>query len=433
VSVARAPEQLIVRRARLRIALMVGSSIGALLALAGGISYGVLLHSQESQIQRELAWGAKYGATQGPPGCSWIFVSERGLTDTGANLPPRGFPLKSAIDTVALTRVPESTRITRNGTSYYVRTQARGDGIVQVVFDARFQLADRRHLLLAFALAAGVAILAAMLTGIVVARRAVAPLADALCRQRRFVADASHELRTPIVQVHTRAQLLARRAGKDAPAADRRDLELLVGTTHRLGEIVDELLLSARLAAGAADLRPAAPIDLTSLTTDEVGIETERAEAQAVRVVLSTPDSPLFVAGIESALRRMVSELLGNALTHTPAGGQIQVTVRARDRDRVELIVADTGDGFDSADAERLFDRFHRGPGAGDRRFGLGLALLRELVTSHGGTIRAESSPGEGACFTVRLRRIEPFSGAKGKETERSEATATRKTALVSG
>ncbi|WP_245665483.1 ATP-binding protein [Actinoplanes subtropicus] len=88
----------------------------------------------------------------------------------------------------------------------------------------------------------------------------------------------------------------------------------------------------------------------------------------------------------------MVSELLANALSHAPPGGLITVTVRTV-RDHVELAVADTGEGFDPADADRLFDRFHRGGTAGDRRFGLGLALLMEVVTSHGGTIVADACP----------------------------------------
>ncbi|MEU8661142.1 sensor histidine kinase, partial [Actinoplanes philippinensis] len=113
------------------------------------------------------------------------------------------------------------------------------------------------------------------------------------------------------------------------------------------------------------------------------------------------PPRPVPVVGVESALRRVISELLANALHHT-AGGRITVTVLALPA-TAELIVTDTGDGFDPADAERIFDRFHRGPGGGERRFGLGLALLREVVTSHGGTIVAEGHPGMGATFTVRL------------------------------
>jgi two-component system, OmpR family, sensor kinase len=101
----------------------------------------------------------------------------------------------------------------------------------------------------------------------------------------------------------------------------------------------------------------------------------------------------------------VLSELLANALTHLPRDGRISVTVRVPDV--AEVLVADTGNGFDPADTERIFDRFHRGANAGERRHGLGLALLREVVTSHGGTITAAGRPGEGAVFTVRLPTVE--------------------------
>ncbi|GAA1644034.1 sensor histidine kinase [Actinoplanes couchii] len=240
---------------------------------------------------------------------------------------------------------------------------------------------------------AGAGLLAAILAGTLVGRRAVGPLAEALDRQRRFVADASHELRTPIAQVHARAQLLARRAARDG--TDHHDLDRLVDTTRRLGEIVDELLLSARLGTGPDDPSPGVPVDLARLAAEE----TERALTGTTTVTLRAPERPVPVVGVESALRRVVSELLANALAHTP-GGRITVTVRASPA-TAELTVADTGDGFDPADAERIFDRFHRGPDRG--RFGLGLALLREVVTSHGGTIVADGHPGRGAAFTVRL------------------------------
>ncbi|WP_305789498.1 sensor histidine kinase [Symbioplanes lichenis] len=392
-------EQSALRRARLRVTLWVGVTISALLTLGGGISYTALLHSQEEQIARELSYGAAYGTIAGPPGCSWIILYEAGVADTGRNAPPPGLPLRSALDDVARTGAVRTDELTRNGTTYYVRTQPRGTAVVQAVFDARFQLSDRRHLLAAFALAAVAGFLAALLTGILVGRRAVAPLAEALGRQRRFVADASHELRTPIAQVHTRAQILARRARGDA---DRRDYDRLIATTRRLGEIVDELLLSARLAAAPGDSRPTEPVDLSRLASEAVAGETDRAAEKNVHVHLSVPGAPVLVPGIASALHRVVSELLANALTHTPSGGRIDVTLHTTRRG-AHLMVTDTGAGFDPADAERLFDRFHRGAGAGDRRFGLGLALLREVVTSHGGTIAAEAHPGAGATFTVRL------------------------------
>ncbi|WP_089158198.1 sensor histidine kinase [Micromonospora sp. NBS 11-29] len=423
-----ATERAILRRTRLRIALLVGLTIGALLLLAGGISYAVLVRSQEAQIQRELRWGTERGTIAGPPACSWIFRYDGTTVHTGANPPPPGFPLRDALAAVAATGATEITTVARNGTTYHVRTEARDDGVVQAVFDARFQLSDRRHLLLAFSLAAAVGLLAAMLTGVLVGRRAVAPLAEALTRQRRFVADASHELRTPIAQVHTRAQLIARRAGDDGTAANLDDLERLIGTTRRLGEIVDDLLLSARLAAAPADRTPGPPVDLTSLIATAVAAETERAAERQVTLALDAPGDPLPVPGVESALRRVVGELIANALAHTPAGGRITVTLRAVDN-RAEFVIADTGNGFDQADARRIFDRFHRGAESGDRRFGLGLALLQEVVTSHHGTIAAEGHPGRGARFTVRLPRA--CSPVTAGRSARIRSTRPRRSSML--
>ncbi|MFF5078203.1 sensor histidine kinase [Actinoplanes sp. NPDC000266] len=396
-------ERALVRRARLRMGLFVGLAVGVLLTLVGGIAYATLVANQERQIQRELAWGAEHGTVSGPVGCNWIITLSSGVVSAGPVAPPTGFPLRAALDRVAAGGDREITTVARNGTTYHVRTESTARGVVQVVFDARYQLADRRHLLWAFAVAALAGLLAAMATGAVVAQRSVAPLAEALSRQRRFVADASHELRTPIAQVHTRAQMLARRTGRP----ERRDLERLIGTTRQLGEIVDELLLSAQLAADPRHRPAAEAVDLTALATAAAAGEAERAAEREVTLTCSTPGGPVLVAGVESALRRVVCELLANSLKHTPAGGRITVSVRA-DRDRAEVVVADTGDGFDPADADHIFDRFHRGAGAGERRFGLGLALLKEVVTSHGGTITAEGRPGLGATFTVRLPALNP-------------------------
>jgi two-component system OmpR family sensor kinase len=392
-------ERGIVRRARLRMGLFVGLAVGALLGVVGVVAYAGLVRSQDKQISQELSWGVENGVVAGPVGCNWLFRLTGDRLDTGPIIPPAGFPMRADMERVAAGGPPSAARVEANGTTYHVLTEVRGDTVVQAVFDARYQVADRQHLLMAFAVAALIGLLAAGLTGVVVGHRAVAPLAEALERQRRFVADASHELRTPIAQVHTRAQLMARRA-RAAAAPDQGDLERLMGTTRRLGEIVDELLLSARLADDPSG--PVhEPVDMTNLAEATVATEGDRAAERDVKLVLEGPEEPLLVTGIESALRRVVAELLSNSLAHTPAGGKITVSLRLDDD--VVLTVADTGDGFDPADAGRLFDRFHRGAGAGERRFGIGLALLREVVTGHGGTITAEGRPGAGATFTVRL------------------------------
>ncbi|GGK80395.1 sensor histidine kinase [Mangrovihabitans endophyticus] len=418
MTVADAAERGIVRRARWRMGLGVGLAVGALLALLGGIAYAALAHSQERQIHRELAWAAQHGRLAGPPGCTWIVIVDGPAVRYGLAPPPSGFPLRPPVARVSAGATGETSTVRRDGTVYYVRTQPRGDAVVQVIFDARFQMADRRHLLAAFALAAGVGLLAALITGLIVGDRAVAPLVEALGKQRRFVADASHELRTPIAQLHTRAQLLARRARGDVSERDGRDFDRLIASTRRLAEIVDELLLSARLAAVPAD-HAGSVVDLAALARSAVAAEAERATSRGVSVTLVSAGEPVAVPGIESALRRVVSELLSNALTHTPAGGGVTVEVGVRNAG-AELVVADTGAGFPPSDADRLFDRFHRGAGAGERRFGLGLALLHEVVTSHRGRITADGEPGRGARFTVRLPLAAPMTPASPAPPQRS-------------
>ena len=389
-----------VRRAWVRIGASAGLAVCLLIGLIGAIAYLVIWSAQEQQIEQELSRSITAADPSGPPNCTWKFVLRDGVLSTGRVPPPTGFPLRGDMERVAAGGPASKAVVARERTVYHVRTERRGAEVVQVVFDSRYQLADRRHLLLALTLAALVGTIASVVTGLIVGRQAVQPLAEALTRQRRFVSDASHELKTPIAQVHTRAQLLARRvARQDASPEQQADIEKLVGATRRLGEIVDELLLSARLA-GRRTPAPGLPVDLAALAEAAASTDVDRAAERGVTLTLTRPDRPVVVAGVESALRRVVAELVTNALRHTPAGGRIEVTVRAGDR--AELVVSDTGDGFHPADAELLFDRFHRGV-SDERRFGLGLALLREVVTDHGGTITAEGEPGRGATFTVRL------------------------------
>ncbi|WBB50365.1 HAMP domain-containing sensor histidine kinase [Verrucosispora sp. WMMA2044] len=397
-----AAERIVVARARRRVGLLVGLAVTVLVTAVGVLSYGMLIRGQERQIKRELAYTASRGDPSGPPGCTWLFLLHDGEISGGAVPAPSGFPLAAAMSTTARTGIPSETTIERHGTVYFVLTQTRGEDVVQAIFDARYQLADRRHLLVALAVAELLGLVVAVASGAVVGRLAVAPLADSLARQRRFIADVSHELRTPIAQVHTRAQLLARRArAAGVPVEYQSELNRLTGTTRRLGEVVNDLLLSARLAAAPGDGAVADPVDLAAVAEAAVLAENDRAGEQSVLLTFSRPDVPVPVSGVESALRRVISELLTNALTHTPAGGRIDVTVRLPAHDVAELIVADTGNGFDPAD--RIFDRFHSGAGPDKRHTGLGLALLREVVTGHGGTIDARSHPGRGARFAVRL------------------------------
>ncbi|PSL55922.1 phospho-acceptor domain-containing protein [Saccharothrix carnea] len=396
-------ERAVIRRARLRISVLVALAITVLVAFVGGIAYAVMVHAQEAQVTRELRYNAQFGAPSTPPGCTWLFILENGVLDDGVLKVPPGFPLFEDLDAVDATGETIERALERNGTQYLVLTR-RGpaDRTVQAVFDTRYQLADRRHLLLALGIAEVGGLLAAALLGLCVGRGTVAPLAEALARQRRFVTDASHELRTPIARAYTRAQLLARWAkAADLPDDHRDGLDKLATTIRGLGDVVDDLLLSARLSRQPEDLTGRS-VDLAAVAEAAVATEEDRAAERRITLTVTRPDGPVVVHGVETALRRAVDELLANAVRHTPEGGRIDVLLGLRDG-RVELTVADTGEGFDPVEADRLFDRFHRGPGGPERRFGLGLALLREIVTSHGGTVEAVGHPGQGARFTLRL------------------------------
>ncbi|MFI5934226.1 sensor histidine kinase [Actinoplanes sp. NPDC051494] len=109
-----------------------------------------------------------------------------------------------------------------------------------------------------------------------------------------------------------------------------------------------------------------------------------------------------MVPGHQAALRRVLTALVDNALSHTRGGGHVSVEL-GRDKTMITVVVRDDGTGFDPADAERLFARFARGGHGDHRRFGLGLALAREVITGHGGTIEAWGRTGQGAVFTIRL------------------------------
>jgi signal transduction histidine kinase len=303
--------------------------------------------------------------------------------------------------------------ISRGGQSYVLRTQRRSDGIVvQAAWSDAEVSRERRRLVTAVVIAELVGLLLSAVLGLLLARRAIAPLAQAIARQRRFVADASHELRTPLTLLTTRAQLLERslRPKSTSRVADAHaQAEALVVDARRMGDVVSDLLFSASLDAEPARQQP---VDLRRVARDSV--EAARLHAQQRSVALTGPPphgdatAAWVVMGAAVPLRRVVDALVDNAVGHAPEGGTVLVEV-LRDTDSIVLRVSDDGPGIDPSVAPRLFERFAHAPGPanGSSRasFGLGLALVREIVEAHRGTVSGSDGATGGAVFEVRLPR----------------------------
>ena len=224
-------------------------------------------------------------------------------------------------------------------------------------------------------------------------------LGRALESQRKFVADAAHELRTPLAAVQIQAQLLER-----APGGEERQLALQrirVGI-DRASHLVRQLLTLARLAPEAAPV-PAAVVDLGALAREVVAESAPLALRAGIDLGL-TECTAAAVGGDGESLRVMLGNLVDNALRYTPRGGRVDVAVHSGND--VVVTVADTGPGIPAAERERVFDRFYRRLGSGVEGSGLGLAIVREVVVRHGGSVTlGEAAGGSGLRVEVRLPR----------------------------
>ncbi len=227
---------------------------------------------------------------------------------------------------------------------------------------------------------------------------------------RQFVGDASHELRTPLTSIRGFAELY-RQGAVTEPAATGDLLRRIEDEATRMGLLVDDLLLLAR----RDQERPIAtePVELDEVVTSAV--EAARVGAPERVIELDVAGGEHVVLGDESRLRQVVSNLVDNALRHTPVDSPVEVhlgrTTRG-ERDWVELGVRDHGPGLTPEQAERVFERFYRTDSARNRNTGgtgLGLAIVAGVVARHGGTAEVDSTPGDGATFRVLLPAPAPF------------------------
>lgn len=229
-------------------------------------------------------------------------------------------------------------------------------------------------------------------------------LATALDQQRQFMADASHELRTPVSVVRTAAQVTLSKGGRSGDEY-RESLAIVEEQANRLTRLVDAMFLLSRAAAQGVALRTEF-VNLDDIVAETVRAARVLAEHQGVRVAMEGEQEVGF-HGDDGLLRQMVGNLLDNAIRHAEARGAVVVHL-ARSTDRIVLRVSNDGPGIPPADTERIFERFVRiGPSHGG---GLGLPIARWIAEAHGGTLVLESSAPGLTTFVVSLP-TEPVIG----------------------
>ena len=407
------------RRTALRIGIQTAGLLMACLIVVGAVLYLVVVRSQDQQLTQSLTDAVAtaglgndtdhdHDLSQPRGGIQYAVLDHRGLRQS-ADLPPGALDL-DVMRQVAITHRTDRRTVHLSTGAYDVLTAQRGDDTVQVIASRYEQHQERERILGALAVAGGAGLILATSAAAILGRRAVRPMAQALELQRRFVADAGHELRTPLTLLSTRTQMLARRVrSHDLPTEERdrlimRDAEGIVADTASLTSILEELLI-------AADVRTPVshePVDLAALAASAVASAQAAAHEANVTLTVSHDDtSSTVVAGTPSALARSVAALVDNAVEH--AAQRVDVRV-SRNRRWVVVDVVDDGPGIADETLPRMFDRFSsdREPakGSGERRhFGLGLALVSEIASRHGGTVTAQNRqpPQTGAVLRLAI------------------------------
>jgi len=280
-------------------------------------------------------------------------------------------------------------------------------GYVQGGFVLTLHDEQSQSIVAAILLVGVIGLIGAAIVTLIVTGRALVPIRRSFEAQRRFVADASHELRTPAALIRANAEVMER---EGLVADDGRPLVAdIITEADRLGRLVGDLLQLAATDATGIVIDPR-PVDLTGIAADTVRQAEALATERGVRLVAKEDAAPAVVNGDRDRLVQLLLILLDNAFDHSPPDGTVTVGVRRVDH-HVELTVADEGPGIPASERERVFEPFTRLPGVRRDRAGgtgLGLAIARRIATAHRGSIHVAEAPGGGAAFVVSM----PSSGA---------------------
>jgi signal transduction histidine kinase len=246
-------------------------------------------------------------------------------------------------------------------------------------------------------------LLLASVGGYFLASKSLAPIASMLNEQQRFIADASHELRTPLAVLRGETEVAL---GKTRTVEEYQEsLTLIQEEAEQLTRIVEDLFILARQPIQSPTALIKEPVSLTEVVNDCARAAQVLASRKGVRLKLENDSTSIALNADEELIKRMILNLLDNAVKYTPEGGEISLALE-KHNGSAEIVVRDTGIGLSQTDQQRVFDRFYRVDKARSRALGgagLGLSIVRSIVEAHGGNIRIESTPRHGSTFTVSL------------------------------
>jgi two-component system sensor histidine kinase TctE len=231
-------------------------------------------------------------------------------------------------------------------------------------------------------------------------------LAQNLKIQERFIADAAHQMRTPLAGLRTQLEFALRQSD---PREMQSSLERIRSSVERASHAISQLLSLARSQSEAPPRFE--PVDMGSLAREILQDFVARALAKRIDLGFEEPGAPAWIEGSPLLLRELLANLVDNAIRYTPEGGK--VTTRVRAREFVTLEVEDNGIGVDEKERELIFERFYRAPGTDATGSGLGLPIVRSIAGQHHAAVQVKANPAErGSIFTVVFPRIAPPAGA---------------------
>ncbi len=302
----------------------------------------------------------------------------------------------------AVSKTPRGGRFTLDGTRWAYSAQPESDGYLIVCMDVTAQQKILTNLIYTFAAVALVMLAVIYATSRYFANRSIAPVREAFEKQKRFIADASHELKTPLAVIQTNADVLL--ANETETIGDQAKwLHRIKSETERMKTLTNDLLYLTRMDDSRAETLHA-PFNVSE-AVESVVLAMEAVIFERSLALDYEIEPGLTAAGSAEQIKQVVMILLDNAIKYNRAEGTIGVTLRLH-HGHIQLTVTNSGPGIPAEHLDKVFDRFYRTDASRSRKqggYGLGLAIAKSIVEQHGGKLSARSVPGDTTTFTAQL------------------------------